>query len=62
MSFAEEFSRQPQNGNDAADLYSRSFAKVLESGEIIVPGHDGPFMRFADGYRHLDAGVDIASV
>ena len=62
MSFAEEFSRQPQNGKDAADLYSRSFAKVLESGEIIVPGHDGPFMKSADGFRHLDSGADLASV
>ena len=62
MSFAEEFSRQPQNGNDAADLYSRSFAKVLESGEIIVPGHDRPFMKSADGYIHLDTGTDLASV
>lgn len=62
MSFAEEFSGQRQNGNDAADLYSRSFAKVLSSGEIIVPGHDRPFMKSADGYVHLDAGTDLASV
>jgi glyoxylase-like metal-dependent hydrolase (beta-lactamase superfamily II) len=62
MSFAEEFSGQPQNGDKAADLYSRSFARVLESGEIIVPGHDRPFMKSADGYVHLDSGVDLASV
>ena len=60
--FAEEFSRRPQDGNDAADLYYRSFAKVLESGEIIVPGHDRPFMRSADGYIHLDCGIDLASI
>jgi glyoxylase-like metal-dependent hydrolase (beta-lactamase superfamily II) len=62
MSFAEEFSAQAQNGIDATDLYYRSFAKVLESGEIIVPGHDRPFMKTADGFIHLDSGVDIASV
>jgi len=62
MSFAEEFSRQPQNGDTAADLYSRSFAKVLESGEIIVPGHDRPFLKSADGFIHLDSGVDLASL
>ena len=62
MSFAEEFSRPRQNGNDSADLYSRSFAKVLESGEIFVPGHDRPFMKSADGYIHLDSGVDLSSV
>jgi len=62
MSFAEEFSRQSQNGTDAADLYSRSFAKVLESGEIIVPGHDRPFLKSADGFIHLDSGVDLASL
>ena len=62
MTFAEEFSRQSQNGNNAADPYSRSFTKVLESGEIIVPGHDKPFMKSADGYIHLDSGVDLASV
>jgi N-acyl homoserine lactone hydrolase len=62
MSFAEEFSRQSQNGNNASDLYSRSFAKVLESGEIIVPGHDRPFMKIADGFKHLESGADLASV
>jgi len=62
MSFAEEFSRQSQNGNNAADLYSRSFAKVLESGEIIVPGHDRPFLKSADGFIHLDSGADLASL
>jgi glyoxylase-like metal-dependent hydrolase (beta-lactamase superfamily II) len=62
MSFAEEFSRQSQNGDNATDLYSRSFAKVIESGEIFVPGHDKPFIKSADGYRHLDTGVDLASV
>jgi len=62
MSFAEEFSGQSQNGKDATDLYSRSLAKIIESGEIIVPGHDRPFMKSADGYIHLDAGVDLASV
>jgi N-acyl homoserine lactone hydrolase len=62
MSFAEGFSRHSQDGNNSADLYSRSFAKVLESGEIIVPGHDRPFMKSAGGFRHIDAGVDLASV
>ena len=62
MTFAEEFSRQPQNGNVATDLYSRSFSKIIESGEIIVPGHDRPFMKSGNGYIHLDAGVDLASV
>ena len=62
MSFAEEFSAQLQNGNAPKDPYYRSFAKVLESGEIIVPGHDRPFMKSAEGFRHIDAGVDIASV
>jgi glyoxylase-like metal-dependent hydrolase (beta-lactamase superfamily II) len=62
MSFAQEFSAQLQNGNAPKDPYYRSFAKVLESGEIIVPGHDRPFLKSADGFRHLDAGVDIASV
>jgi glyoxylase-like metal-dependent hydrolase (beta-lactamase superfamily II) len=62
MSFAEEFSGQSQNGANAADPYSRSFAKVIESGEIIVPGHDRPFMKSADGYKRLDPGVDLASV
>jgi len=62
MSFAEEFSNRTQEGNNAADLYSLSLAKVLESGEIIVPGHDRPFIKSADGFRHLDAGIDLASV
>jgi len=62
MSFAEEFSAQAQDGIGSADPYSRSFAKILRSGEIIVPGHDRPFMRTANGYVHLDAGVDLASV
>ena len=62
MEFAEEFTRQPQNEDYAADPYYRSFAKVLESGEIFVPGHDRPFMRSADGFRHVDTGVDLASV
>jgi glyoxylase-like metal-dependent hydrolase (beta-lactamase superfamily II) len=62
MSFAEEFSGQTQNGTNGADLYYRSFAKVLESGEIIVPGHDGPFMKSADGFIHLDSGIDLASL
>jgi len=61
-SFAEEFSAQAQDGIGSADPYSRSFAKILRSGEIIVPGHDRPFMRTANGYVHLDAGVDLASV
>jgi glyoxylase-like metal-dependent hydrolase (beta-lactamase superfamily II) len=62
MSLAEEFFGQSQNGKDATDLYSRSLAKIIESGEIIVPGHDRPFMKSADGYIRLDAGVDLASV
>jgi glyoxylase-like metal-dependent hydrolase (beta-lactamase superfamily II) len=62
MSFAKEFSIQSQNGNNATDLYSRSFAKVIGSGEIIVPGHDRPFIKSEDGFRHLDAGGDLASV
>lgn len=62
MSFAEEFSRESRNGNNAGDLYSRSFGKVLESGEIIVPGHDRPFMTSGDGFVHLDTGIDLASI
>jgi glyoxylase-like metal-dependent hydrolase (beta-lactamase superfamily II) len=62
MEFAEDFTRQMQNEDYAADPYYRSFAKVLESGEIFVPGHDGPFMRSADGFKHLDTGVDLASL
>lgn len=62
MEFAEEFSMRPQDGDNAADPYWRSFAKVLESGEIFVPGHDRPFMRSADGFIHLDSGIDLASI